>query len=174
MCRICMKFTLLVKYLQFFDSTSEVELRISLGGRNIQSSRDIFVDATEKSLIIRVKNSGSLITLVETDKLYDKVKPAETIWWVVTKQKNLDECCWSPYLLMMMGICILNRFMDDDQLVVNLKKQDPELKWPDIVESWDSLITGSTRLLKGASIYIIGDSTEINQKVGRELAVGIG
>lgn len=72
------------------------------------------------------------------------------------------------------GSCFLNRFIDDDQLVVNLKKRDPELKWPDIVESWDSLITGSTQLLKGASIYIIGDSTEINQKVGRELAVGIG
>ncbi|EXB66503.1 hypothetical protein L484_017740 [Morus notabilis] len=65
-------------------------------------------------------------------------------------------------------------FIDDGQLVVNLKKQDPYLKWPDIMESWDSLRVGSSQLLKGTSIYIIGESTEINQKVARELAVGIG
>lgn len=68
----------------------------------------------------------------------------------------------------------LNRFIDDGQLVVNLKKQDPHLKWPDIMESWDSLRVGSSQLLKGTSIYIIGESTEINQKVAQELAVGIG
>ena len=69
---------------------------------------------------------------------------------------------------------LLNRFIDDDQLVVNLKKQDPDLKWPDIMESWDSLRVGSAQLLKGTSIYIIGESTDINQKVAQELAVGIG
>lgn len=55
-----------------------------------------------------------------------------------------------------------------------MKKVDGELKWPDIVESWESLTAGMTQLLKGASIYIVGDSTEINQKVSRELAVGLG
>lgn len=64
--------------------------------------------------------------------------------------------------------------MDDGELIINLKKQDPELKWPDIVESWHSLTAGSMQLLKGASIYIVGDSTEINQKVAKELAVGLG
>jgi hypothetical protein len=68
----------------------------------------------------------------------------------------------------------LNRYIDDDQLVVNLKKQDPDLKWPDIVESWESLTVGSMQLLQGTSIFIVGDSTEINQTVARELAVGIG
>lgn len=58
--------------------------------------------------------------------------------------------------------------------MVNLKKQDPDLKWPDIMESWESLTSGASQLLKGASIYIIGESTEINQKVAQELAVGIG
>lgn len=67
-----------------------------------------------------------------------------------------------------------NRYIDDGQLVVNLKKQDPDLKWPDIVESWESLIVGAAQLLKGTSIYIVGNSTEINQKVARELAVGLG
>ncbi|KAA3475580.1 putative inactive shikimate kinase like 2, chloroplastic [Gossypium australe] len=33
------------------------------------------------------------------------------------------------------------------------------------MESWESLSAGSMQLLKGTSIYIVGDSTEINQKV---------
>lgn len=71
-------------------------------------------------------------------------------------------------------VLVTGRYIDDDQLVVNLKKHDPELKWPDIMESWESLTAGSMQLLKGASIYIVGDSTEINQKVAQELAVGLG
>lgn len=66
------------------------------------------------------------------------------------------------------------RYIDDDQLVVNFKKQDPELKWPDIMESWESLAAGSSQLLKGTSIYLVGDSTEINLKVAEELATGLG
>lgn len=73
-----------------------------------------------------------------------------------------------------MEVAVLNRYIDDDQLVINLKKQDPELKWPDVVESWESLAAGSMQLLKGTSIYLVGDSTEINEKVARELAVGLG
>jgi hypothetical protein len=72
-------------------------------------------------------------------------------------------------------ICFdLNRYIDDDQLIVNFKKHDPELKWPDIMESWESLAAGSAQLLKGTSIYLVGDSTEINQKVAEELATGLG
>lgn len=114
-------------------------------GLDIQSSRDIFVDADGTSLVVQVQHSGSHITLIETNKMFEKIKPAETIW-----------------------------FIDDDQLVINMKKQDPDLKWPDIVESWESLTAGSMQLLKGASIFLVGDSTEINQKVARELAVGLG
>ena len=68
----------------------------------------------------------------------------------------------------------MNRYIDEDQLVINLKKQDPDLKWPDIMESWESLSAGSMQLLKGTSIYIVGDSTDVNQKVARELAVALG
>lgn len=69
---------------------------------------------------------------------------------------------------------MLNRYIDEDQLVINLKKHDPDLKWPDIVESWESLTAGFAQLLKGTSIFLIGDSTDINQKVAHELAVGLG
>ncbi|KAL6218762.1 hypothetical protein ACLB2K_011971 [Fragaria x ananassa] len=130
---------------QFLDGSTEVELRLQLGGRNITNSRDIFVDANGSSLTIKVRLSGSFVTLMETNQLFDKIKPAETIWYI-----------------------------DEDQLVINLKKHDPDLKWPDIVESWESLTMGSMQLLKGTSIYIVGDSTEINQKVAQELAVGLG
>lgn len=74
--------------MQFFDASSEVELRLQLGGWNIQSSKDIFVDANDTSLTIRAQHSGSLITLLETNKLFDKVKPAETIWCVELKYKK--------------------------------------------------------------------------------------
>ncbi|KAK7819820.1 probable inactive shikimate kinase like 2, chloroplastic isoform X2 [Quercus suber] len=133
------------KNYEFSDGSSEVELRLQLGAQDIQSYRDISVDANDNSLKIRIQRYGSLITLIETDHLFEKIKPAETIWYI-----------------------------DDDQLVVNLKKQDPDLKWPDIVESWDSLTVGSLQLLQGTAIFIVGDSTEINETVAREIAVGIG
>lgn len=70
--------------MQFYDGSSEVELRLQLGGRDIRSSKDIFVDANETSLTIEVQHSGSLITLIDTNRLFDGVKPAETIWFVKT------------------------------------------------------------------------------------------
>ena len=86
--------------------------------------------------------------------------------WIRLARRNLFNG-WSDLI-------VLSRFIDDDQLVISMKKQDPDLKWPDIVESWESLTAGSMQLLKGASIFLVGDSTEINQKVARELAVGLG
>ncbi|CAA2971175.1 probable inactive shikimate kinase like 2, chloroplastic [Olea europaea subsp. europaea] len=124
-----------------FDS---VELRLELGKEGV-SPKEIFIDANENSLVIKVQNSGYLRTLLDTNKLYGMIKPFETIWYI-----------------------------DDDQLVVNLKKQDPELKCPDIMESWESLTAGVAQLLRGTSIYLAGESTEINHKIARELAVGLG
>lgn len=130
---------------EFTDGSSEVELRLQLETQDIRSSKDVFVDANETSLTIRVRRLGSIVTLLETKQLFEKIKPAETIWYI-----------------------------DEDQLVISLKKHDPDLKWPDIVESWESLTAGSTQLLKGTSIYLIGDATDINQTVAHELAVGLG
>ncbi|KAB2053879.1 hypothetical protein ES319_A12G216300v1 [Gossypium barbadense] len=132
-------------HYEFSDGSSEVELRLQLGGQDVLSAKDIFVDADGTSLTVKIQQAGSIITLIDTNSLFEKIKPAETIWYI-----------------------------DDDQLVISLKKQDPNLKWPDIMESWESLSAGSMQLLKGTSIYIVGDSTEINQKVARELAVALG
>lgn len=68
--------------MQFSDGSSEVELRLQLGAQDIQSYRDISVDANDSSLKIRIQRYGSLITLIETDHLFEKIKPAETIWFV--------------------------------------------------------------------------------------------
>ncbi|PSS19308.1 Inactive shikimate kinase [Actinidia chinensis var. chinensis] len=144
-CKTTSAFSTTTAHYEFLDGHTELELRLELGGHDIQSPRDIFVDADESSLAIRIQHSGSLKTLMETKCLYDKIKPAETIW-----------------------------YMDDDELVVNLKKQDPDLKWPDIIESWESLTVGVMQLSKGTSIYLVGESSEINEKIARELAVGLG
>lgn len=68
--------------MQFSDGSSEIELRLQLGEQVIQSSKDIIVDADGTSLTVRVKRSGSFLTLIETNQLFDKIKPAETIWFV--------------------------------------------------------------------------------------------
>ncbi|KAK9072873.1 hypothetical protein SSX86_009308 [Deinandra increscens subsp. villosa] len=129
---------------EFSDGSDEVELRLFIGDESIQSSKDVFVDADEKFLTIKTKHDGLFRTAMEIS-LYEKIKPSETIW-----------------------------LLDEDQLVVNLKKQDPDVKWPDIMETWESLTIGVAQLLKGTSVYLVGESSEINYRVSRELAVGLG
>lgn len=131
-------------HYEFTDGDSEVELRLELGDLDV-SSRDVSIDVDEDSLAIRLQHSGTSRTLMETPCLYGKIKPSETIW-----------------------------YLDDGQLVVSLKKQEPDMNWPDIVESWESLTVGVAQLLKGTSIYLVGESTEVNQRIARELAVGLG
>lgn len=107
--------------------------------------KDIVLDAGETTLTIRVKRYGLLTTVVQINQLFDRIRPTETIWYI-----------------------------DDNELVVSLKKQVGELKWPDILESWESLTTAAARLLRGTSVYLVGESTEINQIVARELSDGLG
>ena len=75
--------------MQFTDGSSEVELRLQLETQDIRSSKDAFVDANETSLTIRVRRLGSIVTLLETKQLFEKIKPAETIWFVVVIVDNL-------------------------------------------------------------------------------------
>ncbi|XP_074576107.1 putative inactive shikimate kinase like 2, chloroplastic [Curcuma longa] len=131
--------------IPFYDNSVEVELKLDIGKLDVTKSSDIFVDVDESSLLVRVKASGTLITLMETNCLFERIKPSETIWYI-----------------------------DEDQLVISLKKYDTELKWPDLAESWESLTKGILQLLKGTSIFIVGDSTEINETVADVLATGIG
>lgn len=65
--------------MQFNDGPSDVELRLLLGGIKVQT-KEIHVDADESSLVVKMQQPGSVITLMETKQLYDKIKPGETIW----------------------------------------------------------------------------------------------
>lgn len=56
-------------------------MRLFLGDESIQSSKDVFVDADESFLTIKTKHEGSFRTAMEIG-LYEKIKPAETIWFV--------------------------------------------------------------------------------------------
>ncbi|CAM8877817.1 unnamed protein product [Rhodiola kirilowii] len=132
-------------YEQFLDGSSEVELRVKLESAEAIGPMDIVLDAGETTLTIKVRRYGLLTTVVEIGRLFDRIRPSETIWYI-----------------------------DENELVVSLKKQDIELKWPDILESWVSLTTVAAQLLKGTSIYLVGESTEINQIVARELSAGLG
>jgi hypothetical protein len=66
------------------------------------------------------------------------------------------------------------RYVDDNEIVLSLKKMDTDLKWPALLEGWASLRTGVSELMKGTSIYVTGSSITINSAVAKELATGLG
>jgi hypothetical protein len=66
------------------------------------------------------------------------------------------------------------RYVDDNEIVLSLKKMDTDLKWPALLEGWASLTTGVSELMKGTSVYVIGASITINWAVAKELATGLG
>ena len=63
---------------EFSDASSEMELRLQLGGSGDVSSRDIFVDAEDSYLKIGVKQSGSFVTLLEINQFYEKINSSES------------------------------------------------------------------------------------------------
>lgn len=66
--------------MQFSDGSSDLELRLLLKDMRVQSPKEVHVDVDENSLAVRIKQAGSVTTLMETKQLYDKIKPGETIW----------------------------------------------------------------------------------------------
>lgn len=77
--------------MQFYDADTEVELRLDIGVLDIQNTSDIFVDTDETSLLVRVKASGTLKTLMESNRLFDRIKPAETIWFAYVSSKERQQ-----------------------------------------------------------------------------------
>ena len=63
-----------------------MELRLDIGKLGIESSRDVFVDVDDMSLLIRAKSDGTLRTLMNVGTLFDRVKSSETIWYVLVIQ----------------------------------------------------------------------------------------
>jgi hypothetical protein len=144
-----------------------VELRLDIQKLGIETSKDVFVDVDNTSLLIRAKSDGTLKTLMNVTTLFDRIKASETIWYVLI-------ACYYNLICKDISLRQCHRFIDEDQLVINLKKVEQELKWPDIDESWESLTSGITQLLTGISVHIVGDSSDINEAVAKEIAQGIG
>jgi hypothetical protein len=65
-----------------------VELRLDIGKLGIESSRDVFVDVDDMSILIRAKSDGTLRTLMNVTTLFDRVKSSETIWYVSVIQQR--------------------------------------------------------------------------------------
>ncbi|KAH9542708.1 hypothetical protein CY35_13G022400 [Sphagnum magellanicum] len=136
---------------QFRDDGAEVEVRIPIpvdmegsDGAAV-SARHMQVDTQDTTLSIAVQTSQGVQLLFSAPRLYGRVKTSETIWYV-----------------------------DDNEIILSLKKMDTDLKWPALLEGWTSLTTGVSELLKGTSIYVVGASTTINWAVAKELATGLG
>jgi hypothetical protein len=136
---------------QFRDDGAEVEVRVPIpvdmegsDGAAV-SARHMQVDTQDTTLSIAVQTSQGVQLLFSAPRLYGRVKTSETIWYV-----------------------------DDNEIILSLKKMDTDLKWPALLEGWMSLTTGVSELLKGTSIYVVGASTAINWAVAKELATGLG
>jgi hypothetical protein len=136
---------------EFRDDGAEVEVRVPIpvdmegsDGAAV-SARHMQVDTQDTTLSIAIQTSQGVQLLFSAPRLYGRVKTSETIWYV-----------------------------DDNEIILSLKKMDTDLKWPALLEGWTSLTTGVSELLKGTSIYVVGASTTINWAVAKELATGLG
>eukprot|EP00249_Psilotum_nudum_P020635 c27787_g1_i4 orf=571-1500(-) len=133
----------------FRDDGLDVELRVQLPPQICEepqiSSGNILVEAQEKSLSVVLRKSIGTKTLFTTNCLYGRIKPADTVW-----------------------------YLDKNEIFLSLKKVDREIAWPGLLEEWKTLTLGVSKLLKGTSIYLVGESTEINWAVAKELAMGLG
>jgi hypothetical protein len=60
-----------------------VELRMDIRKLGIETSKDVFVDVDDTSLLIRAKSDGTLKTLINVATLFDRIKASETIWYAL-------------------------------------------------------------------------------------------
>lgn len=70
-------------------------------------------------------------------------------------------------------LVFFHRFVDEEEIVISLKKHDKELVWPGLLENWETLTEGVSGLLKGVPVYIVGESSDINWAVAKKLAEGL-
>lgn len=130
---------------EFRDDKGEVELRVKLpdGKKNLGAS-SVFVDAQDTSISVTLALPTSLLNVFPAARLYGRIKPSETVW-----------------------------FVDEEEIVISLKKLNKELAWPGLLENWEALTEGVSHLLKGVPVYIVGESSDINWAVARQLAEGL-
>ncbi|KAL2634021.1 hypothetical protein R1flu_005500 [Riccia fluitans] len=146
-CRRCFSIQALVKGVdyEFFEEGENLEVRVPLPQDGHYTARFVAVDTQASSLCVGVKTPQGVKILLETSSLYGRIQPHETVW-----------------------------FVDETEVVLSLKKADREQVWPDLVQAWDSLAKGVAAQLQGASVYVVGESTELNWTVAQEIASGLG
>ncbi|KAI5071681.1 hypothetical protein GOP47_0013932 [Adiantum capillus-veneris] len=129
---------------EFRDDKGEVELRVNLPeGKNIGAS-NVFVDAQDTNISVTLALSSSLLNVLPPTRLYGRIKASETVW-----------------------------FVDEEEIVISLKKLNKEIVWPGLVEDWGTLTKGVANLLKGIPVYLVGESSDINWAVAQKLAEGL-
>ncbi|BFI29986.1 hypothetical protein MPTK2_3g07860 [Marchantia polymorpha subsp. ruderalis] len=133
---------------EFNEEGANLEVRVPLpevkdGGVQF-TARYVAVDAQPNSLCVGVQTPQGVQILLNASSLYGRIQPHETVW-----------------------------FVDETEVVLSLQKADKEQLWPDLVQAWEALAKGVASQLKGASVYIVGDSTEVNRSVAQELAAGL-
>lgn len=67
------------------DGVTDVELKMDFGDRDVLGPKDIIVDVDELSLKIEFRTSEGFVTVMETNNLYGRIKPSETIWFVLCR-----------------------------------------------------------------------------------------
>ncbi|MCO5614828.1 hypothetical protein L7F22_069112 [Adiantum nelumboides] len=130
---------------EFRDDKGEVELRVKLpeGKKNIGAS-NVFVDAQDTFISVTLALPSSLLNVLPPTRLYGRIKASETVW-----------------------------FVDEEEIVISLKKLDKGIAWPGLVEDWGTLTKGVASLLKGVPVYLVGESSGINWAVAQKLAEGL-
>eukprot|EP00897_Mesotaenium_endlicherianum_P000976 jgi/Mesen1/1087/ME000123S00258 len=131
---------------RFKDDGSEVEVAVTIPAEYLPFSvSQLGVDTQEDSLLVTLSTPTKLVPLLVARPLFSRVQLGETVW-----------------------------FLEDDDVVISLKKADENLKWPGLVDAGEALAIGVARLLKSTSLYIVGDSSEANSAVAARLATALG
>ncbi|KAH7439554.1 hypothetical protein KP509_04G066700 [Ceratopteris richardii] len=130
---------------EFRDDKGEVELKFKLPAGNYKiGASNVFVDAQDTCISVALALPNSLLNVLPSTRLYGRIKASETVW-----------------------------FVDEEEIVISLKKLDKEITWPGLVEDWENLSRGVSKLLKGVPVYLVGESSEINRTVAQKLAEGL-
>ncbi|MCO5594000.1 hypothetical protein L7F22_048019 [Adiantum nelumboides] len=134
---------------EFRDDKGEVELRFKLRvklpeGKKTIGASNVFVDAQDTFISVTLALPSSLLNVLPLTRLYGRIKASETVW-----------------------------FVDEEEIVISLKKLDKGIAWPGLVEDWGTLTKGVSNLLKGVPVYLVGESSDINWAVAQKLAEGL-
>lgn len=128
---------------EFLDEGDSVEVRVPLGcNKNGLKRNQLAINTYEDSLLVTLATEDALLPLLVANPLYANVSPSDTVW-----------------------------FLDEEEIVINMRKVNKNLNWPDLIEATSSLGRGVGSMLKSCSINVVGESSEANWKLAKELSL---